>query len=195
MWSTWCSVLIRYRIGPCDSASLRIATAFVGSWGVSMMTTPSDVVTKLGLQPRSLVSVKTFAVTCSITSLGRGQAAIDGQDLTGDERRGVRTKQQHRADQVLRLTNSLERDAADEVAFENGVGEQARHLRRVDEGRRDRIDGDVVLRPLCGPLTRQRVDRALGRHVCRIARVDPELAAHRREVEDPPAAAAGDHRL
>ena len=35
----------------------RIATAFVGSWGVSMTTTPSAVVTKLGLQPRSLVLV------------------------------------------------------------------------------------------------------------------------------------------
>ena len=89
MWSTWCSVLTRNRIGPCASASARIATAFVGSCGVSMTTTPSDVVTKLGLQPRSFVVVKTFAVTCSIIDivvgvsslLGRGQAAVDPEDL------------------------------------------------------------------------------------------------------------------
>jgi len=35
----------------------RIATALVGSWGVSMTTTPSVVITKLGLQPRHRVSV------------------------------------------------------------------------------------------------------------------------------------------
>jgi hypothetical protein len=45
MWSTWCSVLTTYRIGPCSSASRRIATALVGSCGVSMTTTPADVTT------------------------------------------------------------------------------------------------------------------------------------------------------
>src|SRR5262245_35291272 len=96
MWSTWCSVLTRNRIGPFASAWARIATAFVGSCGVSMTTTPSDVVTKLGLQPRSFVVVNTFPVTDSIIDidwssflLGRGQAAVDPEHLPGDERRGV----------------------------------------------------------------------------------------------------------
>jgi hypothetical protein len=43
-----------------------MATARVGSWGVSMTTTPSLVVTKLGLQPRRRVFVKTLGVTRSI---------------------------------------------------------------------------------------------------------------------------------
>src|SRR3954453_18745943 len=64
MWSTWCSVLITKRTGPCFSASWRIATALVGSWGVSTTTTPAEVTTKLGLQPRISVEVKTLGVTC-----------------------------------------------------------------------------------------------------------------------------------
>ena len=43
-----------------------MATARVGSCGVSITTTPSEVVTKLGLQPRSLVVVNTWGVTRSI---------------------------------------------------------------------------------------------------------------------------------
>ena len=58
MWSTWCSVLTRYWIGPCCSTASRIATAFVGSCGVSMTTGPFDVSTKIGLQPRTFVSVE-----------------------------------------------------------------------------------------------------------------------------------------
>ena len=56
-------------MAPWDSASRRIATARVGSCGVSMTTTPSEVVTKLGLQPRSRVVVKTFGVTRSIIEI------------------------------------------------------------------------------------------------------------------------------
>jgi hypothetical protein len=39
----------------------------VGSCGVSITTTPSEVTTKLGLQPRSFVLVNTLGVTCSIS--------------------------------------------------------------------------------------------------------------------------------
>ena len=49
MWSTWCSVLIRYWISPNVSTNRRISTARVGSWGVSMTTGPAEVTTKLGL--------------------------------------------------------------------------------------------------------------------------------------------------
>ncbi len=66
MWSTWCSVLIRYWIGPIASTIFRIATAFVGSCGVSMTTGPLEVLTKLGLQPRTFVSAKMRSVTCSM---------------------------------------------------------------------------------------------------------------------------------
>src|SRR5258708_31799572 len=74
MWSTWCSVLITYRIAPRDSASRRILTALLGSCGVSTTTTPSEVTTRLGLQPRSLVVVNTFSVTCSTAYLLGGGA-------------------------------------------------------------------------------------------------------------------------
>src|SRR3954452_4066272 len=69
MWSTWCSVLMTYRIGPWDSASSRMATALVGSCGVSTMTTPSSVSTMLGLQPRIVVSVQTLLVTFCMVRL------------------------------------------------------------------------------------------------------------------------------
>src|SRR5260370_23247119 len=69
MWSTWCSVLMTYRIAPRDSASRRILTALLGSCGVSTTTTPSEVTTRLGLQPRRLVVVNTFSVTCSTAYL------------------------------------------------------------------------------------------------------------------------------
>ena len=46
-----------------------MATALVGSWGVSTMTTPSSVITMLGLHPRSVVSVQTLLVTFCIVCL------------------------------------------------------------------------------------------------------------------------------
>src|SRR6266849_1073865 len=69
MWSTWCSVLMTYLMGPRSSASWRILTALLGSCGVSTTTTPAVVTTKLGLQPRSLVEVNTFSVTCCTACL------------------------------------------------------------------------------------------------------------------------------
>src|SRR5258708_35790870 len=70
-----------YWIGPRDSASPRILTALLGSCGVSTTTTPSEVTTRLGLQPRILVVVNTFSVTCSTAYL-LGGAAI-GQLMLG----------------------------------------------------------------------------------------------------------------
>src|SRR5258707_4338664 len=74
MWATWCSVLMTYRMAPRDSASRRILTALLGSCGVSTTTTPSEVTTRLGLQPRILVVVNTFSVTCSTAYLLGGDA-------------------------------------------------------------------------------------------------------------------------
>src|SRR6478672_11495518 len=115
MWSTWFSVLLRYRIWPCRSAASRMATAFGGSCGVSMTTTPSDVTTKLGLQPRRLVVVKTLGVTRSIIEtaccmgscaprgvrrrlrvvwlLRGGEATVDRQDVPGYEGGCVRDEE------------------------------------------------------------------------------------------------------
>src|SRR6476646_10115063 len=161
MWSTWFSVLTRYRMGPCASASARIATALVGSCGVSMTTTPSDVATKLGLQPRSLLVVKTFEVTRSNSRaavgmsgllawsgwvlLRGGQAAVDAEHLPGHERRGIGDEEDRGADQVVRGTHPAERDAVDDAGLEVGVAEERCDLRRVDEGRHDRVDTDPVL--------------------------------------------------
>src|SRR5215218_5324254 len=116
-------------MGPCDSASARMATAFVGSCGVSMTTTPSDVVTKLGLQPRSLVFVNTFAVTRSIIEVAasmkkalppapvvccellRGrETAVDRQDVPGHERRRIGAQKDRRAGDIVRLAHPPERD-------------------------------------------------------------------------------------
>src|SRR5450756_2522554 len=135
---------MRYRIGPCASASFRISTAFVGSCGVSITTTPSEVVTKLGLEPRSFVFVKTFGVTFSMSMsgdlrglLGGGQAPVDAEDLARDERGGVRAEEDRRAGQVARRADASQRDAADDTGLEGRVVEEHRDLRRVDEGRRD----------------------------------------------------------
>src|SRR3954453_1341390 len=112
MWSTWCSVLMRYWIRPCCSTASRISTAFVGSCGVSIMTGPFDVSTNDGLQPRALVSVQIRSVTCSMWAttsgcsisgrlLGRGQAAVDPDHLAGDEPRGVRGEEDDGAHEVV----------------------------------------------------------------------------------------------
>src|SRR6266542_6633015 len=104
---------------PCDSASWCIATARVGSCGVSITTTPSLVVTKLGLQPRRRVVVNTFGVTRSIIEtsssiggwsflalLGRGQPAVDPQDLAGHERCSVRDEKDCGTGEVVRLADA-----------------------------------------------------------------------------------------
>src|SRR4051794_8093189 len=80
MWSTWCSVLMTYRIGPWDSASSRMATALVGSCGVSTMTTPSSVNTMPGLQPRIVVSVQTLLVTFCIVRLLLSERVVVSAD-------------------------------------------------------------------------------------------------------------------
>ena len=84
-----------------------------------------------------------------------------------------------------RLADPPERDPVDDAGLELRVGEQRRDLGRVDEGRHDRVDADAVRRPLGRPLAGQRIDRALRRHVGRIAGVDAEVAADRRDVQDP----------
>src|SRR5918994_4699222 len=98
-----------------------MATARVGSCGVSMTTTPSDVTTKLGLQPRRVVIVKTRSATRSIIEgesiivvpsslLGRRQAAIDAEDLTGHERCGVRAQEDGGSRHVAGLAHATHRD-------------------------------------------------------------------------------------
>ena len=61
-----------------------------------------------------------LGVTCSIwllpcRLLGRGEAAVDGQDLTGDERRGGGGEEEDGPDEIARLADSAERDPADEA--------------------------------------------------------------------------------
>src|SRR3954447_26017583 len=192
MWSTWFSVLIRYRIGPCVSASARIATARVGSCGVSITTTPADVTTKLGLQPRSFVFVKTLAVTRSIieviwsvtdrSSLGRGESAIDGQDVACDERGGIGAQKDRRPDEVTKLPDPAQWNPVDNAGLEVGIGQERGDLRRVDKGRHDRVGPDSVLRPCRRLLAGERADRALRGDVSRIAGVDPERRPDGRQV-------------
>src|SRR3954452_11239301 len=117
MWSTWCSVLTRYWMGPWPSTSSRHSTAFVGSCGVSIITGPFDVSTNEGLHPRTLVSVQIRLVTCSMAASSRGllrgrEAAVDAEHLPRDEPGRVRREEDHRADEVVRRADAAHRDAA-----------------------------------------------------------------------------------
>src|SRR6187401_1979099 len=185
MWSTWCSVLTRYWIGPWPSTTSRHSTAFDGSCGVSIMTGPFDVTTNDGLQPRTRVSVQVRAVTCSMARtsgellwlLRRGEAAVDADHLSGDESGGIRGEEDHGADEVVRLADAAERDPSDDAGLERRIAEEHRDLRGVDERRPDRVDADAVACPLGRPLAGQRFHRALGRDVRRVAGVDAQLGA------------------
>src|SRR5437667_9362170 len=125
-----------------------MATAGVGSCGVSIWTTPSDVTTKLGLQPRSLVFVKTLGVTRSssivATAMWTGshllrgcQPAVDPQDLAGYERRRVGAQEDRGADEVLCLADSTKRNPAHDIGLEGRIGQHRCDLRRVHEGGHD----------------------------------------------------------
>src|SRR3569833_1271182 len=50
-----------------------MASAYVGNWGVSMTTAPSDVTTKPGSHPRVPASTYTFGVSCPS---GRGRPSL-----------------------------------------------------------------------------------------------------------------------
>ncbi len=64
-------------------------------------------------------------------------------------------------------------------ALNSGSASSDRDLRRVHEGRHDRVDPDAVLGPLGRPLAGEGIDRALGGHVRRVAGIDAEVAADR----------------
>src|SRR3954449_4913874 len=66
MWS-WCgSVLTRWRSTPCSPSRSRQRTASIGCCGVSIMNTPSRVVTNPGLQPQKYISAKTCSLILRI---------------------------------------------------------------------------------------------------------------------------------
>src|SRR4051794_23706928 len=123
-----------------------MATALVGSCGVSMTTTPSDVTTKLGLQPRSLVVVKTLGVTRSIIEtaccmgfaaprgkcsavavgcrlLGGGEATVDREDVSGHERGCVRNEEDGRPGHIAGFADTPEGDPSNDAGLERGVGQ------------------------------------------------------------------------
>src|SRR4249920_3373217 len=101
-----------------------------------MQTTPPEVTTKLGLQPRSFVVVKTLGVTRSSSSvavamswwppggrrgparrsrsLAGGEAAVDPEDLAGNERSGIGAEEDGRADDVTSLPDAAQGDAVDD---------------------------------------------------------------------------------
>src|SRR5262249_11077272 len=68
-WSPWGSVLMMYRSCPRLAISAFSFSASLGLCGLSIMTMPSDVVTKPWLQPRIWVSAKTLLVSCCIVHL------------------------------------------------------------------------------------------------------------------------------
>ena len=157
-----------------------------------MTTTPSDVVTKLGLQPRSFVVVKTFGVTaqlevgasCSLGGAsGRRRSRGSGRSRTR-RRRSTRKIAGPTMSRVSPTRPSGIRPTM--PGLERRVLEQHGDLGRVDERRHDRVDPDAVLRPFGRPLAGQRADRALGGHVRGVAGVDAEVRPDRRDVEDRP---------
>ena len=127
-------------------------------------------------------------------SLRRGQATVEREHLAGHERGGIGAEEEDRPDEVVGIGDPPQRNARHDALVERRVGEQALGLRGAHERRRDGIDRDRVLGPFGGVLAGERIERALGRHVRRVAGVDAELPAHGGEVEDAPAVAGGDHR-
>ena len=109
----------------------------------------------------------------------------------GDVARGVRGEEDDRVGDLLRRGDAAERDAVLVVAAHLGrVGDRVQ--RRVGRPRREGVDGDPVRPELDGERLRQPEDPALRGHVRRQLR-DRLHVDDRRDVDDPAAAALGDH--
>src|SRR5438045_557567 len=82
------------------------------------------------------------------------QAAVDGEDLAGDERGLVAGEERDRIGDLRRLAEPPQRRGGPELVLERG-GQSAREL-RVHEARRDGVRGD----PPTGELARRRLGQS-----------------------------------
>src|SRR5689334_17851572 len=96
-------------------------------------------------------------------------AAADAQHVARETSRARRSEEGDRLRDVLGLTALAERrEPATDLAHDH------RHLRRharLDEARRDRVDGDAARRELTGEEARQADDAGLRRAVVRLTHV------------------------
>ena len=95
-------------------------------------------------------------------------ATVDGDHAAGHEAAGLRRQQQQRAVEMLGLADAPLRDALDQPLAAGRLPEVAVHL-GLDVAGADRVDPDVVARPLHGQRARQ-MDQAglrgvVGRHL------------------------------
>lgn len=124
-----------------------------------------------------------------------GHAAVDRQDVAGDEARRVAGEEERRADQVLRLPSAPHRRARQQRPPPPGVGGH----RRVHGGRevawRERVDADPMRRPLARQLAGQALDGDLRGDVRGDSGPGAGLTSEDRAHQDHPAAAPRlDHR-
>src|SRR5436189_4704231 len=69
------------------------------------------------LRPTVAVSGGSGLVLCS-AGVQREVAAVDGQQDAGHHRRGVRDEEDHRADDLRRLAEPVQRDAGEELLLD-----------------------------------------------------------------------------
>ena len=120
--------------------------------------------------------------------LARRPAAVDRQEVPGDERRGLRAEEDRGAGDVLGLTDAPERDPLDRRVVDLLDAQHRLGHRRPHERRGDRVDPDAVRRPVDRLAAGHRRDRALRGRVDDLVgqREDRRL---RGEIDDRPAAA------
>src|SRR5947208_7610851 len=98
---------------------------------------------------------------------GDGKTAVDGDDLAGDVRRGGHAEEGGERRNLLRLADPPRRRARQDLLQPRRIVEYRLGERRADVPRRDRVDANVVARPLRGERAREVRDRGLGHGVGR----------------------------
>src|SRR5882672_307398 len=98
---------------------------------ILMMLLSSDEASSVRVEPTA---------TCS-------RAAVDKQSLAGQERSRLGAEQQARADELLRPTGPLERNAVEDPPADVGICPDRGCERRIHEPGRDRVRPDPMLGP------------------------------------------------
>ena len=125
--------------------------------------------------------------------LARRDAAVDVEDLPGDESAGRRAEEERRPDDIVGLSDAAQRNPVDDLRARDGIVEPVVGHRRAHDGRRDAVDGDPVPRELHRVLLHQHDEPALGAAVGGIAAIaQAELRPHRQQMHVPAAMARGD---
>lgn len=101
----------------------------------------------------------------SVGDLPRRPAAIDQERVTRHEGCGGGGEEHYCSGDLHRFADASQRDLRQYFRVKGLVSQRFGSARRIDEGRRDGVDGDVVLRPFHGQAFRQMIDGGLGHAV------------------------------